>query len=55
MTKELEYTEGPKALTNFERGMKALFKVPKTAVIVQAKKKKQKPSSVLKPKRADRD
>jgi hypothetical protein len=45
---EPEYTEGPKALKNFERGMNALFKVPKTAVIVQARKKKQKPSSVLK-------
>ena len=53
--KEREYTEGPKALENFERGMKALFKVPKTAVIVQAKKKKEKLSSLRKPKRADRD
>jgi hypothetical protein len=30
--KQLEYTEGPEALKNFERGMIALFKVPKTAI-----------------------
>jgi hypothetical protein len=30
--KQSEYTEGPKALENFERGMIALFKVPKTAI-----------------------
>jgi len=42
--KKPEYTEGPKALKNFEQGMKALFKVPKRA-IVQAEKKKQKKSS----------
>ena len=53
--KEPEYVEGPEALANFKRGMKALFKVPKTAVIVQAKKKKEKLSSLRKPKRADRD
>ena len=39
--KEPEYAEGPKALRNFEQGVKALFKVPKGA-IVQAKKKKSK-------------
>jgi hypothetical protein len=50
-----EYTEGPEALENFKRGMKALFKVPKTAVIVQAKKKKAKPVSSMKQKRSDRD
>ena len=55
MAKEIEYTEGPKALKNFERGMKALFKVPKTAVIVQAKKKKAKPVSSMKSKRADKN
>lgn len=53
--KQPEYIEGPEALANFKRGMKALFKVPKTAVIVQAKKKEQKPVSSLKPKRADKD
>jgi hypothetical protein len=30
--KEPEYREGPKALESFERGMIALFKVPKTAI-----------------------
>jgi hypothetical protein len=50
-----EYTEGPEALANFKRGMKALFKVPKTAVIVQAKKNNPKPVSSMKTKRADRD
>jgi len=50
-----EYKEGSEALEAFERGMKALFKVPKTAAIVQAKKKKPKPSSSMKPKRADKD
>jgi ribosomal protein S6 len=49
-----EYREGPEALKNFERGMKALFNVPR-AVIVQAKKKKAKPSSLKKPKRSDKD
>lgn len=37
MPKTPEYSEGPKALENFERGMKALFQVPKDAV--PAKKK----------------
>jgi hypothetical protein len=49
-----EYNEGPKALESFERGMKALFNVPKDA-IVKAEKKKQKSSSLRKPKRADKD
>jgi hypothetical protein len=51
-----EYTEGPKALKNFERGMKALFQVPKPA-IVQRKKRtlKAKAPSVRKPKSSDKD
>jgi hypothetical protein len=52
--KQMEYTEGPKATENFERGMKALFKAPKAA-IVQAKKKQKKLSSLRKQKRADKD
>jgi len=36
-----EYIEGPQALENFERGMIALFKVPKTA-IGKARKKGRK-------------
>jgi hypothetical protein len=31
--KEPEYTEGPKALQNFERRITALFKVPKAAIV----------------------
>lgn len=50
--KQTEYTEGPKALENFERGMKALFKVPKGATVQG--KKASRPSS-RKPKRADKD
>jgi hypothetical protein len=52
-----EYTEGQKALENFEEGMKTLFKVPKD-VVVKAEKKKQKAaraSRFRKPKRADGD
>jgi hypothetical protein len=32
MSKQTEYIEGPKARENFERGMIALFKVPKEAI-----------------------
>jgi hypothetical protein len=56
--KELEYTEGPEALENFEEGMKALFKVPKDAVVRAEKRKKQKASraqSVRKPRVSDKD
>ena len=57
--KEPEYTEGPKAQRNFEDGMKALFNVPKTAVVKAEKKRKGKASSraqsVRKPRPADKD
>jgi len=52
-----EYIEGRKAQGNFEEGMKALFKVPKDAV-VKAEKKKQKASRssrLRKPKLSDKD
>jgi hypothetical protein len=49
-----EYIEGPKALENFERGMIALFKVPKTA-IGKARKKSRKLTTTRKPKRRDKD
>lgn len=39
--KQPEYIEGPKALENFESGMTALFKVPKSA-IGKARKKSRK-------------
>jgi hypothetical protein len=51
--KQLEYTEGPEALKNFERGMIALFKVPKTAI--GERKKGRKLTAPRKPKRADKD
>ncbi len=34
-----EYIEGSKATENFEEGMKALFKVPKTQVVKDEKKR----------------
>jgi len=49
-----EYIEGPKALENFERGMIALFKVPKTA-IGNARKKGRKLTAPRKKKRSDKD
>jgi len=52
--KTQEYTEGPQALENFERGMKALFKVPKVA-IVPLKKRGKAVSSERKPKKTDKD
>ena len=55
--KETEYIEGRQAQENFERGMKALFKVPKDEV-VKAEKKKQKTARAYrlrKPKLSDGD
>lgn len=52
--KEPEYKEGTKATENFERGMVALFKVPKAAV-ERAKPKKAKPISSVKSKRSGKD
>jgi hypothetical protein len=37
--KEPEYKEGPEATKNLEEGMKALFSVPKDAVVKAEKKK----------------
>jgi len=48
-----EYNEGQKAKRNFERGMIALFKVPKSAVL-KAKKQPKKAASSRKSKRADK-
>jgi len=56
--KEPEYTEGPKATENFEEGMKALFSVPKDAVVKAEKRRKKKTSraqSVRKPRLSDKD
>ena len=49
-----EYIEGLKAKENFERGMEALFKVPKAAV-VSLKKREKGVSSERKPKKSDKD
>jgi hypothetical protein len=49
-----EYREGPEATERFERGMKALFQVPKATVIVGKKGKKQA-TTLRKPKRSDKD
>jgi hypothetical protein len=51
--KQQEYIEGPQALENFEQAMKTTFKAPKAAI--ERAKKKQKPVSSMKPKRADKD
>lgn len=56
--KQPEYTEGPKATENFEEGMKALFNVPKHAVVKAEKRRKKKTSraqSVRKPRASDKD
>lgn len=53
-----EYIEGVKAQENFEHGMKALFKVPKDAVVkAEKRQKKQRVSraSQRKTKASDRD
>ncbi|MGA8620131.1 MAG: hypothetical protein WB660_16615 [Candidatus Sulfotelmatobacter sp.] len=50
--KQREYIEGPEALEKFERGMIALFKVPKTA-IGKARKKGRKLTAPRKKKRSD--
>jgi hypothetical protein len=52
--KEPEYTEGPKALENFKRGMEALFRVPKTAVLAK-EKQARKPATVRKNNDSDKD
>jgi hypothetical protein len=49
--KQPEYTEGPKALENFERGMKALFKAPKLDIV--PRKKQPKAPIVRKKKEGD--
>jgi hypothetical protein len=48
-----EYTEGPEARERFERGMIALFKVPKAA-IGKARKKGRKLTAPKKRKRSDK-
>lgn len=50
-----EYREGPEAKETFERGMKALFQVPKADVLKKQKKQANKPATLRKPKRSDKD
>jgi len=52
--KQPKYIEGPKARENFERGMIALFKVPKAA-IGKGRKRGRKLATPRKPKRSDKD
>lgn len=42
LMKEPKYAEGNEATRNFEEGMKALFKVPKDAVVKAEQKAKRK-------------
>ncbi|MGB9234798.1 MAG: hypothetical protein WCC04_10315 [Terriglobales bacterium] len=54
--KKADYLEGQIATENFEEGMKALFKVPKTKAAKVGKKLNASPSPrPQKPKRADED
>jgi hypothetical protein len=57
--KNNEYIEGKEATENFEQGMKALFNVPKDAVVAVEKKAKKKRASrrasLRKPKASDKD
>ena len=54
-----EYKEGKEATENFEKGMKALFSVPKAEVVKAEKRKKGKissrPQAVRKPRLSDMD
>jgi hypothetical protein len=54
MAKEPEYTEGPKALENFERMATALFNVPKAGGR-KTGKKSSKAESSRKPKASDKE
>jgi hypothetical protein len=52
--KQTEYREGPEATEAFEKGMRALFQVPKFSS--KKKKRKDKPTaSPKKPKSSDKD
>lgn len=50
--KQPEYTEGPKALENFERMATAVFKAPKAE---SRKNPKKKTTTTRKPKNSDKD
>jgi hypothetical protein len=48
-----EYREGPEAKENFERAMKSLFQAPKLSP--KKRKQKNKPATLRKTKRSDKD
>jgi hypothetical protein len=50
-----EYREGPEATKRFERGMKALFQVPKADVVKKQKRQAKKSATLRKSKRSDKD
>lgn len=54
-----EYIEGREAKENFEEGMKAVFSVPKDAVVKAEKREKtlraSRSSKLRKPKSSDKD
>jgi hypothetical protein len=52
--KQPEYTEGPKAMENFERMATAIFKAPKAGGR-RMRKKSSKTASERKPKNSDKD
>jgi hypothetical protein len=54
--RKAKYQEGLEATENFERGMKALFQVPKADIVKEEKRKRQRKSAtVRKTKRSDKD
>ena len=54
--KEPEYIEGPDALENFERGMKAIFQVSKADIVSLKKKNAKQPKATSRePKNSDKD
>lgn len=50
-----EYIEGQEATENFEKGMKALFKVPKTKAVKAEKKRAASRPSQSKMPKSDKD
>ena len=54
--KQPEYIEGPEALENFERGMKAIFQVSKADIVSPKKKNAKQPKATSrKEKNSDKD
>jgi hypothetical protein len=52
---DAEYIEGREAKQRFERGMKALFQVPKADVVKKQKRQAKKAATLRKSKRSDMD